>query len=92
MTNYLEDIAKNLAQAITYDSSQAEAKPGMPFGEGAAKCLDFYLSLAEFMGFETKNYDNYIGEAVWGTGKDFAVAEAFCYLCAVFFKIRDDGR
>ena len=73
MTNYLEDIAKNLAQAITYDSSQAEAKPGMPFGEGAAKCLDFYLSLAEFMGFETKNYDNYIGEAVWGTGKDFAV-------------------
>ena len=73
MTNYFDDIVKNLAQAVTYDSSQAEAKEGMPFGEGVAKCLDFYLSLADFMGFKTKNYDNYVGEVVWGEGKDFAV-------------------
>ena len=73
MTNYFDDIVKNLAQAITYDSSQAPAADGMPFGEGAAKCLDFYLSLAEFLGFETHNYDNYVGEVVWGSGKDFAV-------------------
>lgn len=73
MANYFNDIVKNLSQAIKYDSSQAPAKEGMPFGEGAAKCLDFYLSLADFMGFETKNYDNYIGEVCWGNGKDFAV-------------------
>lgn len=73
MSNYFNDIVKNLSQAIKYDSSQAPAKEGMPFGEGAAKCLDFYLSLADFMGFETRNYDNYIGEISWGSGKDFAV-------------------
>lgn len=73
MINYFDDIVKNIAQAVTYDSSQSQAKPGMPFGEGAAKCLDFYLSLAEFMGFETKNYDNYVGEVSWGSGKDFAI-------------------
>ncbi len=73
MTNYFEDIVKNLSQAVTYDSEQGEPKEGMPFGEENAKCLDFFLSLAEFMGFKTKNYDNYIGEAIWGEGKDFAV-------------------
>ena len=73
MTNYFDDIVKNIAQAVTYDSSQAQPEEGMPFGRGAAKCLDFFLSLAEFMGFETHNYDNYAGEVVWGSGKDFAV-------------------
>ena len=73
MTNYFDDIVKNLAHAVTYDSSQSPAKEGMPFGEGAAKCLEFYLSLADFMGFDTKNYDNYAGEVRWGEGKDFAV-------------------
>lgn len=73
MANYFNDIVKNLSQAIKYNSAQAPAKEGMPFGEGAAKCLDFYLSLADFMGFETKNYDNYVGEVCWGSGKDFAV-------------------
>ncbi len=73
MVNYFDDMVKNIAQAVTYDSSQAEAQPSMPFGEGVAKCLDFYLSLAEFMGFETRNYDGYVGEVTWGEGKDFAV-------------------
>ena len=73
MTYYFDVIVKNIAQAVTYDSSQAQPEEGMPFGRGAAKCLDFFLSLAEFMGFETHNYDNYAGEVVWGSGKDFAV-------------------
>ena len=73
MADYFDDIVKNISQAVTYNSAQAPAKGDMPFGEDAAKCLDFYLSLAEFMGFETHNYDNYVGEIVWGKGKDFAV-------------------
>ena len=73
MADYFDDIVKNISQAVTYNSAMAPAKEGMPFGEDTAKCLDFYLSLAEFMGFETHNYDNYVGEIVWGKGKDFAV-------------------
>lgn len=73
MKNYFDDIVKNLSQMIKFDSSQAPAAEGMPFGETNAHCLEFYLSLASFLGFEVKNYDNYIGEVKFGSGEDFAV-------------------
>lgn len=73
MTEYFADIVKNVSQIIKFDSTQKPAKDGMPFGEENAKCLEFFLSLAEFLGFETKNYDNYVGEVVWGEGEEFAV-------------------
>ena len=73
MKNYFDDIVKNVSGIVRIDSSQSEAKEGMPFGEGAAKALDYFLSLASFLGFETKNYDNYVGEVLFGSGEDFAV-------------------
>ncbi len=73
MDKYFDDIVKNLSQLIKFDSSQAPATEGKPFGEANAKCLDFFLSLASYLGFETKNYDNYIGEVKFGSGEDFAV-------------------
>lgn len=73
MKNYFDDVVKNLSQLIKFDSSQAPATEGKPFGETNARCLDFYLSLASFLGFETKNYDNYVGEVRYGSGEDFAV-------------------
>jgi succinyl-diaminopimelate desuccinylase len=73
VNKYFPDIVKNISQIVTFQSVQTEAKAGMPFGEGAAKCLEFYLSLAKSFGFDTKNYDNYVGEVTWGEGKDFAV-------------------
>lgn len=71
--NYFNDIVKNLSQIIKFDSSQAPALDGKPFGEENARCLDFFLSLASFLGFGVKNYDNYVGEVTFGSGKDFAV-------------------
>lgn len=73
MDKYFDDIVKNLSQLIKFDSSQAPATEGKPFGEANAKCLDFFLSLASYLGFETKNYNNYIGEVKFGSGEDFAV-------------------
>jgi succinyl-diaminopimelate desuccinylase len=73
MNTYLSDIIKNISQIIKFNSTQAPATEGKPFGEGAAKCLEFYLSLATFLGFEVKNYDNYVGEVDFGSGEDFAV-------------------
>lgn len=73
MQNYIPDIIKNISDIVKFDSSQAPAVEGKPFGEGAAKSLDYFLSLAEFFGFETKNYDNYVGEVAWGSGEDFAI-------------------
>lgn len=73
MREYFDDMVKNISQIIRFNSAEAPAKEGMPFGEGAARCLEFYLSLAEFLGFKTVNYDNYVGEVTFGSGKDFAV-------------------
>lgn len=43
--------------------------PSAPFGEGVKEALLYTLSLAESFGFKTINYDNYVGEIVFGEGK-----------------------
>ena len=45
----------------------------MPFGKGAYDCLEYFLKLAASYGFETKNYDGYAGEVIYGEGEEFAV-------------------
>ena len=67
------DIVKNLSQIIKFNSSKSAPAAGAPFGSGAKKALDYFLSLAEFLGFKTKNYDGYAGEVIFGTGKDLAI-------------------
>ena len=71
--NYFEECIKRISESVKYDSSQYPAKEGKPFGDGAADCLNHFLALAQSYGFETVNYDNYIGEVKFGKGKDFAV-------------------
>ena len=73
MTDLLKQTAASISESIRFDSSLAEPLPGMPFGKGAADCLEHFLSTARSLGFETKNYDNYIGEVLFGKGKPFAV-------------------
>ena len=68
-----QEVVKSISKLITFDSSKQPAENGMPFGRGACDCLSCFLSLAQSMGFQTKNYDNYAGEVVFGTGEDFAV-------------------
>lgn len=71
---YFNACVQSIADMIRYDSAQAPALPGMPFGKGAADCLAAFLKLAERMGFETRNYDNYIGEVIFGdAAEEFAV-------------------
>lgn len=73
MIEYFDDIVKNLSQIIRFDSYQTAAEKDKPFGDGCAKCLEYFLSLADYLGFETVNYDNYAGEVRFGSGEDFAV-------------------
>ncbi|MDE7306282.1 MAG: Sapep family Mn(2+)-dependent dipeptidase [Clostridia bacterium] len=69
----LNDIKNTVSQIVKYDSSQYPPESGKPFGKGAADCLNYFLSLAKDFGFETKNYDNYAGEVIFGNGEEFAI-------------------
>lgn len=73
MTKYFDEIVASTVGILKFDSSLQEAVENCPFGKGAADCLQYFLSLADGMGFETHNYDNYVGEVVFGKGKDFAI-------------------
>ncbi|MDE7453761.1 MAG: Sapep family Mn(2+)-dependent dipeptidase, partial [Clostridia bacterium] len=52
---------------------QKPALAGMPFGKEVNDCLEYFLNLAASYGFETKNYDGYAGEVIFGEGEEFAI-------------------
>ncbi|MBQ7323860.1 MAG: Sapep family Mn(2+)-dependent dipeptidase [Clostridia bacterium] len=73
MEKYFDEIVASTVEILQFDSSLQTAEEGCPFGKGAADCLAYFLNLANSMGFETHNYDNYVGEVVFGEGKPFAI-------------------
>ena len=79
-TKYFDACVESIRALVAFDSSQAAPLPGMPFGKGAADALNAFLDLAQSMGFAVRNYDNYIGEVLFGEGEEFAV---LCHLDVV---------
>ena len=73
MTDLLKQTVASISESIRFDSSWQEPAPDMPFGQGAAHCLAHFLRTAAALGFETHNYDNYVGEVIFGSGEPFAV-------------------
>ncbi len=73
MEKYFDQIVRECVKLIQFDSSLKPAEEGYPFGKETGECLEYFLSLAESLGFETHNYDNYIGEVVFGEGEEFAI-------------------
>ncbi len=68
--DYKDNIIKTTQEMVAIRSVEEDAKPGMPFGEGPYKALEYALNLAEEMGFETKNLDGYAGHADLGEGEE----------------------
>lgn len=73
MDNLFEKTVQSISEIIKFNSAQSAPEKDMPFGRGAAECLNYFLSLAKSFGFETVNYDNYAGEVIFGEGEDFAI-------------------
>lgn len=71
--NLHEEALKRISEIIKFDSSQKPPLKGMPFGRENYDCLEYFLNLAASYGFETKNYDGYAGEVIFGEGEEFAV-------------------
>ncbi len=67
---YFFDALKKL---ISFKSVKGEPLDGKPFGEEVYKAYDYFMTLSSNMGFETINYDNYIGEVVYGQGEELGI-------------------
>jgi succinyl-diaminopimelate desuccinylase len=76
--NYQDEILEDVVRLVEIPSVREDAKPGMPFGEGPAKALDFCLSLAKSMGFAVKNVDHYAGHIEYGEGEGLIGVLAHC--------------
>lgn len=63
---HFDEMVSTLQSLIQIPSYYMEPKEGMPYGEGAAKALHKALSICEEAGFETRNFDNYVGTATYG--------------------------
>lgn len=70
LSRYDAAVIESLQQIVRINSVLSDAQPGMPFGEGPAKALEYALSLCEKLGFRTKNLDNYVGYAEIGQGEE----------------------
>lgn len=75
-----KDILERLLPLLKIDSVKSAPEDGAPFGVGPRDALLYVLDLAEKLGFETRNYDNYVGEVIFGSGKPFGV---LCHLDVV---------
>lgn len=72
MKNY-NDYLIDLAKLISIKSEKSAPQPNKPFGDGVANALDCFLNIAKKMGFETFNYENYIGEVRYGKGEEIGI-------------------
>lgn len=82
MEHFNESI-KTLQKWLKIKSVKSEAAAGAPFGEGVKNVLLTALKDAEGLGFETVNYDNYVGEVVFGDGEDISGLAVLCHLDVV---------
>lgn len=64
-----EEILEDVKRLVRIDSQRRAAKPGMPFGEGAARALDTAEEMMKAYGLETRNYDHYVVTGDLGEGE-----------------------
>ena len=67
---YEEEIVQALSKLVAIPSVCGEAEPGLPYGKSSAQALACILSMAEEMGFSTRNVENYAGHAEYSCGKE----------------------
>lgn len=65
------EMIEGIKKIVKMPSVETKAEENAPFGKDIALNLDETLKLAESLGFETKNLDNYIGWAQYGEGEDY---------------------
>ena len=70
MDTYLDDMVATLQEVIRIPSKKGDAMPGMPFGEGPCRALEYMLAKGRELGFDTVNVDGYAGHVEYGEGDE----------------------
>lgn len=72
LENNKNDILNNICELIKIPSVSIENEDNSknPFGENCTKALNYVLTLANSMGFKTKNIDGYCGYIEFGEGDE----------------------
>ena len=65
---FIDDISE--VCRIRSVSIMNKQDPEKPFGEACRQMLDKALEMSARYGFETRNYDNFCGSAVYGSNPD----------------------
>ncbi len=66
-----DEILNTICELIKIPSISIESdNPSKPFGEECDKALNYFLDLANSMGFKTKNIDGYCGYIEFGEGEE----------------------
>ena len=58
---HTDEMIEDICVLCRINSEKMPAEEDMPYGPGAAECLDTALDLAEEYGFEVVDYDGYVG-------------------------------
>lgn len=83
MVDYFENALGVLKEWLKIKSVKSKSLDGAPFGESVKFMLEKALADARDMGFETRNYDEFIGEVVFGEGDDRDGLAVLCHLDVV---------
>ena len=65
-----DELLATVAESVRIASVKAEARPGMPFGEGVHRALEHALAVGERLGFEVGQLDGYAGWIDYGQGEE----------------------
>lgn len=68
---YRDQMLNDIIDVVRIPSIESEPKENAPFGEEVNRALLKALSIAEKLGFKTKNIDGYMGYAEFGEGDDY---------------------
>lgn len=64
-----DEMISTLSELISFPSVKGEPAPGAPFGVQTAKCLERALKICEGFGFNTRNFEGYVGTASYTEGE-----------------------
>lgn len=54
-----DEFIRDLSELVSVKSVKSEAKEGMPFGEGSARCMEKAVEMFRCYGFKSENLGNY---------------------------------